>query len=139
MFLSLLPTAFFVIFAQAVLPPSSGSCTCTEGHVTVKVDVQVAADPSDGKFLNSTTLRHQQTTFQVFGTLCQPAGAASNPSSETQSFPYPIRCLFSHSTCATAFARSDLHESILACSMERLSKLLLCRFLLFSRGLVFRL
>ncbi|KIJ47352.1 hypothetical protein M422DRAFT_249206 [Sphaerobolus stellatus SS14] len=114
--------------AQAVNLPSVSSiaaCSCSSGYMEVEVDVEVAADPSDnrflnattlrhveiavdpsdGKFLNSTTLRRQITSFQIFGQLCQLVSGPLN------------------AEISVACSRSNLYVPILERTIERIPKL----------------
>jgi hypothetical protein len=59
--------------AQAI-PPMAGSasCSCSSGFIPVPVDATVLIDPSDPAGLNTTHTRRLQSTFQIFGVLCEP-------------------------------------------------------------------
>ncbi|KIJ34901.1 hypothetical protein M422DRAFT_782647 [Sphaerobolus stellatus SS14] len=73
-----------VIFANAFSVTTLGSCSCSSGFIGVDIDTQVAVDPSVKKPLNSTALRRQKTTFNIFGQLCQPIVSNNKGSSDIQ-------------------------------------------------------
>ncbi|KIJ24746.1 hypothetical protein M422DRAFT_260412 [Sphaerobolus stellatus SS14] len=84
----MLPIFFFIYLATVVAGASlvaprtavtTNTCSCSSGQIGVDVDVNIAVDPSNGKLLNSTTLRRQKQTFQIFGQLCQPVDSLNLP------------------------------------------------------------
>jgi len=50
------------------------ACTCSFGLIDVDVNVDIAVDPSLLVPLDETALKRQNTTFKIFGKLCQPSG-----------------------------------------------------------------
>ncbi|KIJ47349.1 hypothetical protein M422DRAFT_249202 [Sphaerobolus stellatus SS14] len=82
---------------------TSNACSCTSGFIGVDVDVKIAVDPSDGKPLNSTTLRRQKQTFQIFGQLCQPVNGPLN-------LPAPVQVLIHGQTYTS---QAYLHSSMI--------------------------
>ncbi|KIJ40390.1 hypothetical protein M422DRAFT_256622 [Sphaerobolus stellatus SS14] len=59
-----------IISANFTAPVSA--CSCSTGLILVDVDVQAEVDPSVFVPFNSTALRREKRTFEVFGQLCQP-------------------------------------------------------------------
>ncbi|KIJ36233.1 hypothetical protein M422DRAFT_261367 [Sphaerobolus stellatus SS14] len=84
-----IPTTILIVsFLRLVLADfhaapfrSVTACSCSSGYIPVNVDVNIPVDPSDDKdnLINSTTLRSQKETFNVFGQLCQPVQKEPKP------------------------------------------------------------
>ncbi|KIJ41986.1 hypothetical protein M422DRAFT_255007 [Sphaerobolus stellatus SS14] len=67
-----LSITFRLLFVNAFSVTALDACSCSSGFIVVGIDAEVAVDPSVKKPLNSTALRRQKTTFNIFGKLCQP-------------------------------------------------------------------
>ena len=125
MLLSLL--SFFAVVAQASSSSSGDSlaCSCGSGFIPVPVDVTIPVDPSNSEGLNSTNTFRLQTTFKVYGELCEPVASDSKYKGT-----FIRLVVYSHLTwvrrCRTvALTRPDIHLAVLGRNLGRIAKLLL--------------
>jgi hypothetical protein len=135
--------SFFTVAAHAAnsSPEKSTACSCSSGFVPIPVDVTIPVDPSNPEGLNSTDTFRLQTTFEVYGVLCEPVSADSQYSSQSDHL-IAVRIQSSqkwtHRCHPVALTWPDIHHAVLGRDLGRVTKLLIRRALMQKRHFFLR-